>query len=67
MVRGLVVAGQVQHLRAELSQVALHLLLLGVLDVVLGWVLQVSLDLLVGREKGEGGGKCRWLQVHHGK
>ena len=45
MVRGLVGAGQAQDLRAKLSQVPLHLLLLGALDVVFGGVLQVSLDL----------------------
>lgn len=45
MVRGLAVAGQAQHLRAQLAQVALDLLLLRALDVVLGGVLQVSLDL----------------------
>lgn len=38
-------AGQAQHLRAQLAQVALDLLLLRALDVVLGGVLQVSLDL----------------------
>lgn len=54
MVRGLVVAGQAQHLRAKLSQVPLHLLLLRALDVVLGWVLQVCLDLSVGGEEEEG-------------
>lgn len=47
MVRGLVGAGQ----GAKLAQVALHLLLLGLLDVVLGGVLQVSLHLEeVGRD-----------------
>lgn len=51
MVRGLVGAGQAQHLRAKLSQVPLHLLLLRPLDVVLGWVFQMSLDLLVEREE----------------
>lgn len=45
MVRGLALAGQAQHLRAELPQVPLDLLLLRALDVVLGGVLQVSLDL----------------------
>lgn len=45
MIRGLVGAGQAQRLGAKLSQVALHLLLLGPLDVVLCRVLQVSLDL----------------------
>lgn len=48
MVRGLVGAGQAQRLRAKLPQVLLHLLLLGALDVVFGWVLQVSLDLVDG-------------------
>lgn len=52
MVRGLVGAGQAQHLRAKLPQVALDLLLLRALDVVLGRVLQVSLDL---RQRQEGG------------
>lgn len=56
MVRGLVGAGQAQHLRAELPQVALDLLLLRALDVVLGRVLQVSLDLQQQREEGEAGG-----------
>lgn len=45
MVRGLALAGQAQHLRAEFTQVALDLLLLRALDVVLGGVLQVRLDL----------------------
>lgn len=53
MVRGLVGAGQAQHLRAKLPQVALDLLLLRALDVVLGGVLQVGLDL---EEEGEAGG-----------
>lgn len=52
MVRGLVLAGQAQHLRAEFPQVALDLLLLRALDVVLGGVLQVSLDLAQGAEQG---------------
>lgn len=57
MVRGLVGAGQAQHLRAKLPQVALDLLLLRALDVVLGRVLQVSLDLQQQqREEGEAGG-----------
>jgi len=63
------VAGQ-----AQLSQVALHLLLLGALDVVLGRVLQVSLDLLAGGEERIREGKankwywmCGWLQAQHGK
>lgn len=47
MVRGLVGAGQ----GAKLAQVALHLLLLGLLDVVLGGVLQMRLYL--GGGKGE--------------
>ena len=41
----LVVEGQTHHLGAQLTQVALHLLLPGLLDVVLGGVLQVGLDL----------------------
>lgn len=56
MVRGLVGAGQAQHLRAKLPKVALDLLLLRALDVVLGRVLQVGLDLQQQREKGEAGG-----------
>lgn len=51
MVRGLALAGQAQHLRAEFPQVPLHLLLLRALDVVLGGVLQVSLDLSVRHRK----------------
>lgn len=47
MVRGLAVAGQAQHLRAKFPQVPFDLLLLRALDVVLGGVLQVSLDLSV--------------------
>lgn len=38
-------AGQANHLGAKLAQVPLDLLLLGLLYVVLGWVLQVCLDL----------------------
>lgn len=51
MVRGLALAGQAQHLRAEFTQVALDLLLLRALDVVLGGVLQVSLDLAQEEQK----------------
>lgn len=47
MVRGLALAGQAQHLRAKFPQVPLDLLLLRALDVVLGGVLQVRLDLSV--------------------
>lgn len=56
MVRGLVRAGQAQHLRAKLPQVTLDLLLLRALDVVLGRVLQVSLDLRQQQEEEEEGG-----------
>lgn len=52
MVRGLALAGQAQHLRAEFTQVALDLLLLRALDVVLGGVLQVRLDLAQEAEQG---------------
>lgn len=52
MVRGLALAGQAQHLRAKFTQVALDLLLLRALDVVLGGVLQVSLDLAQEAEQG---------------
>ena len=48
------VEGQAHHLGAQLAQVALHLLLPGLLDVVLGGVLQVRLDLWGGR-RGKAG------------
>lgn len=62
MVRGLALAGQAQHLRAEFTQVALDLLLLRALDVVLGGVLQVSLDL-----EAEQGGPLRSAYTDSGE
>lgn len=68
MLSGLAGAGQADDLGAEFAsqsggQVLLHLLPLGLLNVILGRVLQVSLNLR-GRQSGEAWIRSSYLATH---